>query len=105
MATRRTDPAPTQPVQTAAKTAVRRASRSKPKTLVDPPTPAMSEQSRRAMIAEAAYYHAERRGFAPGGEEHGAISWRIYGHSTYRSRPHPTRSDRREDSRSPRVAQ
>ena len=70
MATRRTDPAPTQPVQTAAKTAVRRASRSKPKTLVDPPTPAMSEQSRRAMIAEAAYYHAERRGFAPGGEEH-----------------------------------
>ena len=70
MATRRTDPAPTQPVQTAAKTAVRRASRSKPKTLVDPPTPAMSEQSRRAMIAEAAYYHAERRGFAPGGEQH-----------------------------------
>ena len=70
MATRRTDPAPTQPVQAAAKTAVRRASRSKPKTLVDPPTPAMSEQSRRAMIAEAAYYHAERRGFAPGGEEH-----------------------------------
>ena len=69
MATRRTDPAPTQPVQTAAKTSVRRASRSKPKTLVDPPTPAMSEQSRRAMIAEAAYYHAERRGFAPGGEE------------------------------------
>jgi hypothetical protein len=22
------------------------------------------------MVAEAAYYHAERRGFAPGGEEH-----------------------------------
>jgi hypothetical protein len=28
----------------------------------------MSEDLRRAMIAEAAYFHAERRDFAPGGE-------------------------------------
>ena len=70
MANRRTDPAPAQPAQTAAKAPVRRASQSKPKTLADPPTHSMGEQARRAMIAEAAYYHAERRGFAPGGEEH-----------------------------------
>ncbi|MHB1870618.1 MAG: DUF2934 domain-containing protein [Steroidobacteraceae bacterium] len=30
----------------------------------------MSEQARHTMIAEAAYYHAERRGFVPGSEEH-----------------------------------
>ena len=70
MATRRTDSPPAKPDQTAAKAPIRRAARSKPKTLADPPSPAMSEQARRTMIAEAAYYHAERRGFAPGGEEH-----------------------------------
>ncbi len=72
MATRRTEPAPAKPDQAAAKAPARRASRSKPKTKTpsDPPSPAMSEQARRTMIAEAAYYHAERRGFAPGGEEH-----------------------------------
>ncbi len=30
---------------------------------------AVTEDARRAMIAEAAYFHAEQRGFAPGGEE------------------------------------
>lgn len=29
---------------------------------------AISPEQRRAMIAQAAYYRAERRGFAPGGE-------------------------------------
>ena len=35
----------------------------------DPPalTAAVSDDQRRGMIAEAAYFHAERRGFAPGG--------------------------------------
>jgi hypothetical protein len=28
----------------------------------------VTEEARRAMIAEAAYFHAERRGFAPGNE-------------------------------------
>lgn len=70
MATRRTDPAPTKADLTAAKAPIRRTTPAKPKTLADPPSTAMSEEARRAMIAEAAYYHAERRGFAPGGEEH-----------------------------------
>jgi hypothetical protein len=35
----------------------------------DPSTHSVvSEDLRRAMIAEAAYFHAERREFAPGGE-------------------------------------
>jgi hypothetical protein len=34
---------------------------------VEPPT--VSLDTRRGMIAEAAYLRAERRGFAPGGEE------------------------------------
>jgi hypothetical protein len=68
MATRRTDSAPAKPDQTASKAPARRASR--PKTPSDPPSPTMSEQARRTMIAEAAYYHAERRGFVPGSEEH-----------------------------------
>jgi hypothetical protein len=34
---------------------------------VEPPT--VSSDRRRGMIAEAAYLRAERRGFAPGGEE------------------------------------
>ena len=33
------------------------------------PAVAISEDVRRGMIAEAAYLRAERRGFAPGGEE------------------------------------
>jgi hypothetical protein len=34
---------------------------------IEPPT--VSADRRRGMIAEAAYLRAERRGFAPGGEE------------------------------------
>jgi hypothetical protein len=33
-----------------------------------PASVAVSEETRRAMIAQAAYLRAERRGFAPGGE-------------------------------------
>jgi hypothetical protein len=32
--------------------------------------PAVSAERRRALIARAAYYRAEKRGFAPGGETH-----------------------------------
>ncbi len=32
------------------------------------PQPAVDADTRRMMIAEAAYYFAEKRGFAPGGE-------------------------------------
>lgn len=39
----------------------------KPARTTAPKTP-LAPQQRRAMIAEAAYYRAERRGFAPGGE-------------------------------------
>jgi hypothetical protein len=40
------------------------------KTAQKAPAPvAISEDVRRGMIAEAAYLRAERRGFAPGGEE------------------------------------
>lgn len=70
MANRRTESTPAKLDQTAARTPDRRASRVKPQTPSEPPTRTMSEQARRNMIAEAAYYHAERRGFAPGGEEH-----------------------------------
>jgi len=49
-----------------AKTAPRRAR----KAQTDPPArnSAVSGDQRRAMIAEAAYFHAEQRGFMPGGE-------------------------------------
>jgi hypothetical protein len=40
----------------------------KPASKAAPPV-AISEDVRRGMIAEAAYLRAERRGFAPGGEE------------------------------------
>jgi hypothetical protein len=39
------------------------------KAVKAPVSPAISEDIRRAMIAEAAYLRAERRGFAPGHEE------------------------------------
>ena len=64
--------APTQtpaksPVKKPAKAAPRRAGKAK----ADPPrqSSSVSGDLRRAMIAEAAYFHAERRGFVPGGEE------------------------------------
>jgi hypothetical protein len=40
----------------------------KPTTVAPPTRTQVSEDTRRAMIAEAAYLRAERRGFAPGGE-------------------------------------
>lgn len=63
-------PATTKPVSTKPVTTKRA---SKPKTV--PPViaaqavPEVSEDVRRAMIAESAYLRAERRGFAPGHEE------------------------------------
>jgi hypothetical protein len=54
------------------------AEKAAPRRPVSPPKPAagpgavtgitVSEEARRAMIAQAAYLRAERRGFAPGGE-------------------------------------
>jgi hypothetical protein len=73
MATRRTTGSPrTESPQPAEKAAPRR--RAEP---VKPAVPAavatprltVSEEARRAMIAEAAYLRAERRGFAAGNEE------------------------------------
>jgi Protein of unknown function (DUF2934) len=73
MATRRTTGSPrTESPQPAEKAAPRR--RAEP---VKPAAPAavatprltVSEEARRAMIAEAAYLRAERRGFATGNEE------------------------------------
>jgi hypothetical protein len=75
MATRRTtagSPPRTEPPRPAEKDAPRR--RAEP---VKPAAPAsggtprilVSEEARRAMIAEAAYLRAERRGFATGNEE------------------------------------
>jgi hypothetical protein len=54
----------------AAPTRAKRAT-AKPKTPATTAAPAkahVSEETRRAMIAESAYLRAERRGFAPGGE-------------------------------------
>lgn len=39
-----------------------------PGTNTAPPTAAVGSEAQRAMIAEAAYYRAEQRGFAPGCE-------------------------------------
>lgn len=66
MATRRTASTPTPKADqgSAAPKAPRRARRAKPKA--NSAATAVSEDERRAMIAEAAYFHAERRGFAPG---------------------------------------
>ncbi len=53
------------PVKSSSKAASRHSSKAKS----DPSAHrVMSEDLRRAMIAEAAYFHAERRDFAPGGE-------------------------------------
>lgn len=92
MATRRSDPtrstqtpvrAPTSqpgpvpgssPAQAAAKAPAKSSSKAAPRRArsvqADPPaqTAAVSEDQRRGMIAEAAFFHAEQRGFAPGGE-------------------------------------
>ena len=70
MANRRTDPAPVPKAEpaAAAKAPARRARRAKPKANSAATAVSVSEDVRRAMIAEAAYFHAQRRGFAPGDE-------------------------------------
>jgi hypothetical protein len=40
----------------------------KPPVSAMPPATEPGERERQSMIAEAAYYHAEKRGFAPGWE-------------------------------------
>ena len=70
MATRRNDPTPapkTEPTA-APKAPARRARQGKPKGNSAAAAVTVAEDVRRAMIAEAAYFHAERRGFAPGDE-------------------------------------
>ena len=54
------------PAREHAPPAARRAGRAKAGSARRPG--AVTDDLRRAMIAEAAYFHAERRGFAPGGE-------------------------------------
>lgn len=54
------------PVKNPAKSVSRRTRKAKGASA---PQSAVSDDLRRAMIAEAAYFHAERRGFAPGAEE------------------------------------
>lgn len=75
MGTRRTTGSPRTPESPppAEKVAPRRRT---PSTSADPVSGAatataitVSEDARRAMVAQAAYLRAERRGFAPGGEE------------------------------------
>ena len=71
MAARRSDPAPTVEATEPAKAPSRRATRRlKPRANTNSGATAehVTEETRRAMIAEAAYFHAERRGFAPGNE-------------------------------------
>ena len=65
MATRRTDeiPATAETRARSAQPKATRAAQAKP-----PSRAAVSADDRRAMIAEAAYLRAERRGFAPGHE-------------------------------------
>lgn len=68
MATRRTDPTPKSKAtqSTAAKSPVRRTRRAKSKGNSAATGVSVTQEAREAMIAEAAYFHAERRGFAPG---------------------------------------
>lgn len=70
MATRRTPPdLPPKADRTATpKAPARRARRTKAKADSAASAVTVSEEIRRGMIAEAAYFHAERRGFAPGNE-------------------------------------
>ncbi len=60
----------TQAAKAPAKSSAKTAPRSARPGQADPParTSAVSQDQRRGMIAEAAYFHAEQRGFAPGGE-------------------------------------
>lgn len=72
MANRRTDPTPApapkaEPLP-ASKAPAGRASGAKPQSKSAATAVRVGEDVRRAMIAEAAYFHAQRRGFAPGDE-------------------------------------
>jgi hypothetical protein len=70
MATRRPDSTPTPKNEQAfaPKAPARRVQPTEPKSN-SAATRSVTAEARRAMIAQAAYFHAERRGFAPGGEE------------------------------------
>ncbi len=69
MATRQSDSIPASKAAEPAKTPARRTARQgKPETKSVAAIQNVTEEIRYAMIAEAAYYHAERRGFAPGNE-------------------------------------
>ncbi len=71
MADRRSDPAPTVEATAPAKMPSRRETRRLKPTARTPSEATaehVTEETRRAMIAEAAYFHAERRGFAAGNE-------------------------------------
>ncbi|MCS6970578.1 MAG: DUF2934 domain-containing protein [Planctomycetes bacterium] len=59
--------APHRPSTTAGARRARRAAADAP-TAVTPSAPAIDPRERQRMIAEAAYFLAERRGFAPGHE-------------------------------------
>jgi Protein of unknown function (DUF2934) len=65
MATRRSDEVPATAASRARSAQAKAARTTKPKA---PQRAAVSAEDRRAMIAEAAYLRAERRGFAPGQE-------------------------------------
>jgi len=70
MATRRPNDPQNEKPAAPAPTPARAKSSTPRKTAKTATTPvAVSQDVRRAMIAEAAYLRAERRGFAPGGEE------------------------------------
>ena len=72
MAIRRSDSTPATQTTQAAKPAKAPARdttrRAKPKTQPAASAANVTEDLRRGMIAKAAYFHAERRGFAPGDE-------------------------------------
>ncbi|MGC8520630.1 MAG: DUF2934 domain-containing protein [Steroidobacteraceae bacterium] len=70
MANRRTDPAPAPKAEPTpvSKARANRAPPAKPKPNSTPTAVTVAEDVRRAMIAEAAYFHAQRRGFAQGDE-------------------------------------
>jgi hypothetical protein len=61
-------PRPASTPEAAPARAKRAAKPKAPTPAAAPAKPHLSEETRRAMIAESAYLRAERRGFAPGGE-------------------------------------
>ena len=67
MATRRL-PDAVNPADSAPSADARRAARSRKSPLAAPARASVTSEARRALIAEAAYLRAERRGFSPGHE-------------------------------------